>query len=58
MMPFQMQSEIDELNRRFKEFWSSIPEEKRLTVEKSHKEAFERGLICNPFETINIKAIF
>lgn len=58
MMPFQMQSEIDELNCRFKEFWSSIPEEKRLAVKKSHEEALERGLICNPFETINIKAIF
>lgn len=50
--------EIDELNRRFENFWNSLPEAKKMAIIKANEELLKQGIICDPFAMAQTQAIF
>lgn len=50
--------EIDEANRRFKNFWNSLPETEKVAIIKANEEFLKQGIICNPFAMAQTQAIF
>lgn len=50
--------EIDEANRRFKNFWNSLPETEKVAIIKANEEFLKQGIICNPFAMAQTQVIF